>query len=194
MKKMWLKAEKNFLPMHIIAVGIIVLLLYCLLPRFKIGIVDMNKVYSNAEVFKSIRMEQQLLESEWKQQALAKRKELEEADKNLSRKKARMKRSQFEKEVSALKEKILDFQNQQMAKLDLIRYQANQISMRVEETMKPMIGQVAQRKKLKFVLSDSNVLYHSQAVDVTDDVIKQLDKAFQDGQLSNLQISFSEGE
>ena len=154
----------------------------------------MSKVYANAQVFQAIRSEQTTVEDEWKAQALAQKQELEAADKALSKKKARMRKAKFDKEVAALKARILDFQNQQMAKLDLIRYQAGQITSRVEEVMKPMIAMVAQEKKLVFVLSASNVLYHSKAVDITSDVIDQLDTAFQAGQLPDLQISLSEGE
>ena len=46
---------------------------------------------------------------------------------------------------------------------------------------------------LVFVLSASNVLYHNNTVDITDDVIKALDKAYKAGKLPDLQISLEEG-
>lgn len=196
LKNFFYQLQKNATILGVIGAIIlgIVLICLCVDKGGKIGVVDMSKVYANAQVFQAIRSEQTTVEDEWKAQALAQKQELEAADKALSKKKARMRKAKFDKEVAVLKARILDFQNQQMAKLDLIRYQAGQITSRVEEVMKPMIAMVAQEKKLVFVLSASNVLYHSKAVDITSDVIEQLDTAFQAGQLPDLQISLSEGE
>ena len=101
-------------------------------------------------------------------------------------------KAQFEKEVASLKEKILDFQEQQMAKWELIRYQTAQVMTQVEETMAPIIEKIAKKRKLDFVLDSSRVLYYTKTVDLTDEVIKQLDESFKSGQLSGLQISLSE--
>ena len=153
-----------FVKKHIIVGGLFlaVFLLFCLWPaKDQIGIVDMNKVYQQAQVFKNIHAQQQSFETKWREEALAQKEKLEQEDKALSKKKARLKKSKFEKEVKALQERILDFQNQQMAKLDFIRYQAAQIQQQVSETMKPLIENVAIDKKLVFVLPASNVLYHN---------------------------------
>lgn len=159
----------------------------------KIGIVNMTQVYEKAIVFKAIHEQQIAFEDKWKKEALAQKELLEKEDKVLSKKKARLKKAKFEKEVKALKERILDFQNQQMAKLDLIRHQTAQIQRQVSETMKPLIAQVAKSKDFVFVLSSSEVLYHNNTVDITDDVIQVLDEAYKAGNLPKIQISFEEG-
>ena len=200
MKKImaFLKNKKISLPLHTIVIvsGVFLLLLFvcCSSHITNIAVVNMNRVYAEAKVFQNIHDEQQAFENEWKEQALAEKEKLEKADKELSRKKSRMRKAQFEKEASALKAKILDFQNQQMAKLDLIRYQAGQVSAQVETTMKPIIAEIAEKKNLDFVLSVSNAFYFSKSVDITEEVIKRLDKAFEAGKLPSLQISLSEGE
>ena len=185
-----------FIKKHIIVGGLffVVLLLCCIWPaKEQIGIVDMNKVYQQAEVFKNIHEQQQSFETKWREEALAQKEKLEQEDKALSKKKAKLKKSKFEKEAKALQERILDFQNQQMAKLDFIRYQAAQIQQQVSETMKPLIEKVAVDKDLVLVLSSLDVLYHNNVVDITEDVIKSLDKAYKAGDLPDLQISLEEG-
>lgn len=198
MKKVlkFLKNKKVSLPLHaiVIAVCVFLLLLFCCSHSSKIAVVDMGRVYAEAKVFQSIHKDQQNFENEWKELALAEREKLEKADKELSRKKSRMRKAQFEKEAATLKAKILDFQNQQMAKLDLIRYQKNLVMSEVEKTMKPIIADIAKDKDLDFVLSVSNALYYAQSVDITEEVIKQLDKVFKAGQMPSLQVSLSEGE
>ena len=183
--------------LHIIAGGFVVVLLlflFLLMPtKQQIGIVDMARVYEQAAVFKAIYAEQIAIENEWKKQALAQKEELLAADKALSKKKSNMKKKKFETEVAVLKNKILDFQNQQMAKLDLIRHQSTQLQRQVLETMKPIIAQIASTESLDFVISSSNVLYYSKATDVTDDVIDALNEAFEDEKLPKLQISLEKG-
>ena len=189
MKKIWaflknkwkfLKGKKIPLPLYAIVIVFFVFgaMFFCCSRSSKIGIVDMSRVYAEAEIFKAIHNDQVTFETEWKEQALAQKEELEQADKALSRKKSRMKK----------------VQNQQMAKLDLIRYRAGQIMAQVEATMKPIIASVADDENIELVLPVSNVLYHAKTVDITQDVIKQLDKAFHSGKLPSLEISLSEGE
>ena len=149
--------------------------------------------HEKAAVFKAIHEQQIAFEDEWKKEALAQKELLEKEDSVLSKKKARLKRAKFEKEVKALKERILDFQNQQMAKLDLIRHQTAQIQRQVSETMKPLIAQVAKSKDFVFVLSSSEVLYNNDTVDITADVIHLLDEVYKAGKLPKIQISLQEG-
>ena len=180
---------------HII-VGCFALLVLCSLcfkDKQSFGIVDMTYVYEHAQVFKAIREQQNSFETLWKENAIEEKEKLVEEDKALSKKKARMKKAAFEKEVNNLKERILNFQNQQMARLDLIRYQTSQIQQQVTQTIQPMIHQIAQDDKLDFVFSSSNALYYSEAVDITKKLIDALDKAFEDDQLPNIQINFEEG-
>ena len=198
LKNKWdsLKNKKISLPLYTIvgALCLLLLMFSCSGHTSKIAVVNMNRVYAEAKVFQNIHNDQQTFENEWKKQALAEREKLEKADRDLARKKSRMRRAQFEKEVTILKEKILDFQNQQMAKLDSIRHQTNVVMARVESTMKPITEQIAKDKKLDFILSASNALYYDKSVDITDEIIKQLDKAFKAGELPILQINLNEGE
>jgi len=186
----YLSAQKHI----IVSIFLLFALLLCFLPNKKqVGIVDVAKVYQNAQVFLEIHEQQVAFENKWKEDALAQKERLEQEDKALSKKKAKLKKSKFEKEAKALQERILDFQNQQMAKLDLIRYQIGQLQEQVSETMKPLIEKVAVDKDLVLVLSSLDVLYHNNVVDITEDVIKSLDKAYKAGDLPDLQISLEEG-
>ena len=196
MKKKWHFLLKDLFDKKHIIVGIIFafILFGCLFEKSpQIGIVNVTQVYEKAAVFKAIHEQQIAFEDEWKKEALAQKELLEKEDSVLSKKKARLKRAKFEKEVKALKERILDFQNQQMAKLDLIRHQTAQIQRQVSETMKPLIAQVAKSKDFVFVLSSSEVLYNNDTVDITADVIHLLDEVYKAGKLPKIQISLQEG-
>ena len=177
----------------VVCVFICLSVFICWPDKNKVGIIDLTKIYENALVFKAIHDQQVSFEESWKKEALAEKEKLEKDDIELSRKKGRLKKSKFEKEAKALKERILDFQNQQMAKLDLIRYQTSLIQQRVSEKIRPIIADVSVRKNLIFVLPVSEVLYHNNTVDITDEVIKSLDDAYNEGDLPDLEISLQEG-
>jgi Skp family chaperone for outer membrane proteins len=67
------------------------------------------------------------------------------------------------------------------------------IQQRVSEKIRPIIADVSVRKNLIFVLPVSEVLYHNNTVDITDEVIKSLDDAYNEGDLPDLEISLQEG-
>ncbi len=189
----FLKKIKPLYQYGIMIVLLLVLVGACLwLKRPNIAVVDMGRVYQDALVFKQIRTQQTMAEEDWKAQALAQKEALEKADSDLSRKKGRLKKAVFDKRVSELKSNILDFQNQQMAKLDLIRYQATQITQNVEQQIQPFLKQLAQNKNLDLVVSSANVIYYQ--TDITDEVIEALNDAYQQGLIKDLEIVLDEGE
>lgn len=167
-----------------------------MLPRQpdSVGVVDLTRVYQQSKAFAQIRQEQTELEDMWRLEAANQKSKLEAEDKELSRKKRRLKKVVFDRKVADLKLRILDFQNQQMARLDLIRYRVAQIMQSLEKQTQPLLAQVAQNRKLRLVVPLSATLYSQRAIDITDDVIAALDEAFANGQLTGLQIVLDEGE
>lgn len=167
-----------------------------MLPRQpdSVGVVDLTRVYQQSKAFAQIRQEQTELEDMWRLEAANQKSKLEAEDKELSRKKRRLKKAVFDRKVADLKLRILDFQNQQMARLDLIRYRVAQIMQSLEKQTQPLLAQVAQNRKLRLVVPLSATLYSQRAIDITDDVIAALDEAFANGQLTGLQIVLDEGE
>ncbi len=167
-----------------------------MLPRQpdSVGVVDLTRVYQQSKAFAQIRQEQTELEDMWRLEAANQKSKLEAEDKELSRKKRRLKKVVFDRKVADLKLRILDFQNQQMARLDLIRYRVAQIMQSLEKQTQPLLAQVAQNRKLRLVVPLSATLYSQRAIDITDDVIVALDEAFANGQLTGLQIVLDEGE
>ena len=167
-----------------------------MLPRQpdSVGVVDLTRVYQQSKAFAQIRQEQTELEDMWRLEAANQKSKLEAEDKELSQKKRRLKKAVFDRKVADLKLRILDFQNQQMARLDLIRYRVAQIMQSLEKQTQPLLAQVAENKKLRLVVPLSATLYSQRAIDITDDVIAALDEAFANGQLTGLQIVLDEGE
>ena len=148
--------------------------LFC--PNVKVGVVSMPRVYQEAAVFQNIRQQQQSYEEKWRQEAMAQREALEKEDKDLSIQKRRLKKAAFDKKVAALKAKILDFQNTQMARLGMIRENVRHIMSEVEKQSEPLLRQIAQKRHLDLVLTDNNIVYASDRVDITNDLIERLNE------------------
>ena len=145
-------------------------------PNVKVGVVSMSRVYQKAVVFQNIRQQQQSYEEKWRQEAMAQKEALEKEDKELSIQKRRLKKVAFDKKVATLKTKILDFQNTQIARLGLIRENTRRIMAQVEKQSEPILQQIAKERDLDVVLTDTNVAYASDRVDITDDLIEKLNE------------------
>ena len=202
MKKRYFKKFANVLSSlsaHRFLLAIVLLVAFAMgvmLPRQpdSVGVVDLTRVYQQSKAFAQIRQEQTELEDMWRLEAANQKSKLEAEDKELSQKKRRLKKAVFDRKVADLKLRILDFQNQQMARLDLIRYRVAQIMQSLEKQTQPLLAQVAENRKLRLVVPLSATLYSQRAIDITDDVIAALDEAFANGQLTGLQIVLDEGE
>ena len=202
MKKSYFKKFANVLSSlsaHRFLLAIVLLVAFAMgvmLPRQpdSVGVVDLTRVYQQSKAFAQIRQEQTELEDMWRLEAANQKSKLEAEDKELSQKKRRLKKAVFDRKVADLKLRILDFQNQQMARLDLIRYRVAQIMQSLEKQTQPLLAQVAENRKLRLVVPLSATLYSQRAIDITDDVIAASDEAFANGQLTGLQIVLDEGE
>ena len=166
---------------RIITVAISVTFFFCLLGIFypskvKIGVVSMSRVYQEAVVYQSIRQQQQVYEEKWRQEALARKEALEKEDEKLSHQKRNLKKAAFDKKVSALNEKILDFQNTQVARLELIRENTRRIMQETQKQSEPILKQLAKKYDLDLVLTDTNVIFMAEKVDITNDLIEELNK------------------
>ena len=158
-----------------------VIFFFCLLGMFfpsrvRIGVVSMPRVYQEATVFQSIRQQQQAYEEKWRQEAIVKKEALEREDRNLSLQKKNLKKAVFDKRVAALNAKILEFQNTQVARLGLIRENTRHILQETQKQSEPILKQLAKKHNIDVVLTDANVIFVADRVDITDDLIKELNK------------------
>lgn len=142
----------------------------------KIGLVDMTRVYQEAKVFQELRTAQQKDEVNWKEAALQEKEKLEKEDKALSFQKRRLKKIVFERKAADLRARIIDFQNAQMAKLNLIKENNALLMHQVEEKTLPLLEIVAQKRGLDLIITHTPVLYANKTIDVTDDLILELDR------------------
>lgn len=175
------QAELEKKRIRIIIAAACVVFLLCLLGMFypskvKIGVVSMPRVYQEAVVFQSIRQQQQAYEEKWRQEAIYQKEALEKEDKNLTLQKRNLKKATFDKKVAALKTKILDFQNTQVARLGLIRENTRRIIQETQKQSEPILKQLAKKHNIDLVLTDANVIFMAEKVDITDDLIEELNR------------------
>ncbi len=152
----------------------------------KIGVVDMKRVYQEAFVYYDIRVQQQEQEEKWRQEAWTERQILEKKDIQLSKLKRKLKKAVFDKKANELKNQILDFQNRQMAQLNLISMASKEILEKVEKQGSVVAQKVAFKKGLDLVLIQEGVLYVHKNIDITDDFVVELNRTMQRADFKNL--------
>ena len=133
-------------------------------------------MYRQAAVYRDMKEKQAALEEKWRQDALAEKKELEVQDRNLSRSKGRLKKRVFDKKAADLRAQILDFQNRQMARLNLITMNSQALMQEIEAQSADVAKVVAQKRGLDMIVSASEVLYSNKKIDITDDFVIELNR------------------
>ncbi len=152
-----------------------------------VGVVDMSRVYLEAAVYRDMKEKQSALEEQWRTEALAEKQALEEKDLKLSRSKRRLKKKTFDKKASDLREEILDFQNRQMARLNLISLNSAAIMREIDSKAAEIARKVADKKGLDMVVSASDVLYSNKKIDITDDFVVELNRTITEVDFKNPQ-------
>ena len=143
----------------------------------KIGVVDMEKMMKTLPRAVKIRAE---IETEYKK----KKSELEKSEddlrtleKDIEKKKAVLSEESLKQKQQDFQKRIMDFREQVTKnQVDLQKKQSDLIGP-VLEQIKKAIAEVAVEKGYALVLNqEPNLLYVGKAVDVTDEVLKQMDR------------------
>lgn len=182
--RLFLIEKKKAFPMSMAVLGAVFILLLvarcsAITPP-KIGVVDMPRVYQQAAIYHDIKEKQAALQEKWRVEALEEKKALEEKDLKLSRSKKRMKKAVFDKQAAELRAKILDFQNRQMARLNLIVVAQREMMAQVEAHSAQIAERVAKKKGLDLIWTQSETLYANKKIDITDDFVVELDENMKD--------------
>ena len=139
-------------------------------------IVNTQQIFAQSKVGQSIRS--QLQEQAKKLQIEDKKgQEATQADaKALSDQRSLLSPEEFKKKVQALEEKENDRQNKMREKGEALQLGVNKARQEVEAAIRPIFADVMKKNGATLLLDQSVVLAGGVDLDVTDDVLKQLDE------------------
>jgi len=139
-----------------------------------LGTVDMQKVFTTAKEVKKINANLEKKFSSRKKALVAEQKTLQADAKKLQKNQSVLKQADLESQRNKVTQEASDFRDKQ-AKFQQDLYTAQNEAMRdFMKTLNNAVEKVARRKGIDAVLPNNNLLYAKSSLDITSDVLKNL--------------------
>ena len=150
-----------------------------------IGIVNIQKIMNDSLAAKSVRDQLQSKQKSFQSELDAKEKALMKEDQDLIKQRANMEKDAFEQKVKSFRERAAKAQGEiQAKKASLDKAFAGALE-QIQTNVVAITASVAKEKKLNVVISSAQVLYGDASLDITDEVLSQLNK-----KLSSVTLKF----
>jgi outer membrane protein len=144
----------------------------------KIGVVDLPKVFEQAEAGKAaqaeIKQKGRAMEAELKQMGA----QIEDLEKRLEREAAEMSKEMREEKERELRIKVTDFQTAERRFEGELRDLNNRLSQRVREEVLGIAEEIGKKGGYLLIRDKAGVLYSPSSNDITEEVIKEHNRRF----------------
>jgi outer membrane protein len=104
---------------------------------------------------------------------------LKKEETNLLDKKNILSREEYQKKADTLRKKVIDYQSQRRATLDKITNQRTKARQTLLKTIDPILNTYIQENNISIVIDRKYVLGGRTDLDITDSIIKKLNKELQ---------------
>lgn len=141
-----------------------------------LGVLDIEKVAKDAKAVSDIQSKVSKKQEEYQKSINKKQTDLEAEQKKLEAKKNLLTKEAFEKEQVAFAKKIdelKEFVDKRQASLKKASTSGME---KVNEEMKDIVAAIAKEKQLDAIVPSSQVVYAIDSMDITDEVVKRLNK------------------
>ena len=169
------KINRYFLLAFIFVIGIVVFISSH--SHMLVGIVDMERLREMAEPYQEIEREKEKYTQIWRTKFRAEQNILDAEDKKLAeaQKKKNMKKKDFQKALDNLQKKSLLLQKKYQKEATKIMVATESAQSQVDALATQALQELAEKFGYDLVLSE-HVLYASRTIDITDDLIDELNK------------------
>ena len=142
-----------------------------------VGVVNMERVREQAEPYQEIEREREKYTQMWRVKFRAEQDVLDEEDKKLAeaQKKKSMKKKAFQKALEALQKKSLALQKKYQKEAAKIMMATESATEQIDTLASQILHEIAENAGYDLVL-DEHVLYASHTVDMTDELVDELNK------------------
>lgn len=165
-----------------------------LIPAFahaetKIGVVDIQKIMRESLAAKDLQEQLEKRKNEFQSEVTKQEQQLQKEDKSLAEERGVLSADAFEKKRNAFKTKVDDTQRKiNSRKVKLETGYANAIN-QIQNKVLGIVESIAKEKSLNLVMPFSETLYADSAMNISEEVLKKLDK-----ELPKISLSVPEKE
>ena len=150
-----------------------------------IGIVDMQRLLKDSKAMQSITKQAEAEKTKREAEAKKKDKILSDEGKEIQKQRAVLAKDVFEERSKEFKEKIASIQNDLKQKSQALQNEYNKALAKLQKETMTIIHTIAEDKNLTVVIPKAQLLFAEDGLDITEDVLKQLNK-----KLPNVKLQF----
>lgn len=141
-----------------------------------IGILDLEKIIKDSKAMRDIQNKVNKKQDEYQKEVSKKQTDLENEQKTIEGKKSVLSKDGFEKEVQKFEKKVDDLKTFVDRKQNSLKKASMESMSKVNENIKEIIGEIAKDKNFDVIIPASQTVYYGDALDITEEVLKKLDK------------------
>jgi len=140
----------------------------------KIGVIDLQKILATSTSGKAIQAQLKSQKDKMESDLKQKGSEIEKISKRLERESMVMSKEMREEKEREQRIKINDFKSLQKKFRSDLQKLEGQLMNQLQQDIKGLVDAIGKKKGYLLIINKYNVLYSPDSIDITDDLIKQL--------------------
>lgn len=140
------------------------------------GIIDVEKIIKESSAMRDVQAKIGKKQDEYQKEVQKKQDELESEQKRIEGKRNVLSKEAFDKETTAFEKKLDDLKTFVDKKQNTLKKASMEAMSKVNDKIKDIIADIAKEKDLDVITPASQTLYYKDELDVTDEVLKRLNK------------------
>jgi outer membrane protein len=141
-----------------------------------IGVLDVEKIVKESSAMRDIQKKISSKQDDYQKEVTKKQDDLESEQKRIEGKRNVLSKEAFEKETKAFEKKIDDLKTFVDKKQNSLKKASMDSMGKVNDKIKDIIADIAKEKDFEVIIPSSQTLYYKDALDISDEVLKRLNK------------------
>jgi len=140
------------------------------------GVLDVEKIVKESSAMRDIQKKVSSKQDEYQKEVTKKQNDLESEQKKIEGKRNVLSKEAFEKETKAFEKKIDDLKTFVDKKQNSLKKASMDSMSKINDKIKDIIADIAKEKEFDVIIPASQTLYYKDTLDVSEEVLKRLNK------------------
>ncbi|WP_417318039.1 OmpH family outer membrane protein [Emcibacter sp.] len=146
------------------------------LPKVSIAVIDSRRITMDSAAGKDIRRQLDLIRQKFQAEIVAKETELKKEEESLSNQRSLVPKEVYEQKVVEFRGKVADMQRDAQAKNRELEVALVNAQNKLQSALTPIYQKILKERGANMIIDKSLVIEHAAALNVTDEVIEQLNQ------------------
>lgn len=146
----------------------------------KIAVVNIQQIMKDSTAAKSVREQLENKQKAYQAEITKKEEALKAEDKELGKQRSVLSKEAFEKKAAAFRKKATNMQKDVQSRKAMLDKGFQTALTDIQQAVTSIIADLAKEKGFQVAVPTSQILYADPATDISDDVLKQLNKKLPD--------------